>query len=206
MSSLGNSEPMYVLDPYETATIQGWRTSLDNVRRFVFVDEQRSYAQRTGQANSDMGWIRVLAFHERRLAWRNPRYQVPQPWNGERDDELGRLEAEEGQRAESPESGSKDQAGGDEMSKAAPSEPNALYDQRSNGNEQRAFPGTGWGDQRRDPVQRVEFYAAAQATDHLVLRYEYASGLRALGIVPQTRPWRLWEREGQLGFAQPPRW
>lgn len=207
MSSLGHDEPMYVLDPWESATIQGWRTSLESVRRFVFVDEERSYAERSGQSNSDMGWIRVTAFREQRpIAWRYRRYDVPQPGN-ERDDQLGRREAEEGKGAQAPEAGSKDQAGG-ELQKSGPTpvEPNMAFDQRSNGDEQRSFPGTGWGDRRRDVVQQVQFLAAAQATDQLVLRYEYASGLRALGIIPQTRPWRLWEREGQLGFAQSPRW
>src|SRR5262249_51944671 len=63
-SSLDHSEPLYVLDPYEQATIRGWRTSLDQVRKFVFVNEDRSYAERTGQANGDMGWVRVLSFRE----------------------------------------------------------------------------------------------------------------------------------------------
>src|SRR6185369_16522851 len=78
MSNLRSTEPMYVLGPWEQATIRGWRSSLDEVRRFVFVDERRSYAQRTGQANSDMGWIRVLAFREQL------------PWWQSRDNGLGR--------------------------------------------------------------------------------------------------------------------
>src|SRR5262249_2892599 len=65
-SSLSRDESMYVLDPFESTVIRGWRTSLDHVRQFVFVDEERSYAERTGQANGDMGWIRVLAFREQR--------------------------------------------------------------------------------------------------------------------------------------------
>src|SRR4029077_10482385 len=44
-SNLSNDEAMYVLDPYEQSTIRGWRTSLNDVRRFVFVDEERSYAE-----------------------------------------------------------------------------------------------------------------------------------------------------------------
>src|SRR6266850_1194209 len=36
-SRLSHDEPMYVLDPYSQAVIRGWRTSLDDVRRFVFV-------------------------------------------------------------------------------------------------------------------------------------------------------------------------
>ncbi|HUK63667.1 MAG TPA: hypothetical protein VLV15_10040, partial [Dongiaceae bacterium] len=71
ISSLRPSEDMYVLGAYEQATIRGWRTSLDEVRRFVFVDERKSYAQRTGQANSDMGWIRVLSFREQLPWWQS---------------------------------------------------------------------------------------------------------------------------------------
>ena len=41
--------------------------------------------------------------------------------------------------------------------------------------------------------------------DHLVLRYEYASGLIALGIFPDGD--RLRDRDrGELSFARPPRW
>ena len=73
ITGLRADEDMYVLGPWEQATIRGWRTSLDEVRRFVFVDEQRSYAERTGQANSDMGWIRVLAFREQLPWWQGYR-------------------------------------------------------------------------------------------------------------------------------------
>jgi hypothetical protein len=56
-------------------------------------------------------------------------------------------------------------------------------------------------------VQRVWFVAERRATDQLVFRYEYASGLRALGIHPRGSRDRIHERErGELGFAQPPRW
>jgi len=64
-SSLASSEPMYVLGPYQSTTIKGWRRSLSRVAQFVFVDEERSYAERTDQANGDLGWIRVAAFRER---------------------------------------------------------------------------------------------------------------------------------------------
>ena len=44
--------------------------------------------------------------------------------------------------------------------------------------------------------------------ERVTLRYEYASALRALGILPA--PWwardRLRERDGGTGFAKPPRW
>ena len=50
---------MYVLDPWQRTTVRGWRTSLEEVRQFTFVDEQASYAARSGKANEKMGWIEV---------------------------------------------------------------------------------------------------------------------------------------------------
>jgi len=192
-TDLTNHESMYVLDPYESATIQGWRTSLNDVRRFVFVDEDRSYASRTDQANGDMGWIRVLSFREQ-----TPIAYVPkvrrQDWNGPRD-ESGQNELDgrsRGEAAPAPSAGEGLRAG------KAPAMQNF-------GPESESAPGTGWGDHRYDPVAQTQFLAMAYPTDQLVLRYEYESGLRALGIFPRQR--RVFERErGELGFAQPPRW
>ncbi len=187
-SALRRDEAMYVLDPWETTTIRGWRTSLREVRRFVFVDEERSYAESTGQANGDMGWIRVATFRESHpYGWRGvPRYR-----NDEESRRGGRLGDE---LNEAPPSLDKSRANSRQMAgeSAAPSAPESA-------------PGTGWGDRRHDPVQQTNFRAERQASDQLVLRYEYASGLRAIGIFP-ARNHRIWDRErGEMGFAQPPR-
>ena len=195
-STLASGKPMYVLGPYETTVIRGWRTSMSEVRQFVFVDEERSYAERTDQANGDMGWIRVLAFRENQ----------PQVWYEKpmlKDDR-----ANEGQ-AERRVDGAPAPPGASGQAQEAPKSP-ARDESRASagimGNAGESFPGTGWGDRRDDPAQWVHFIAAPVATDHLVLRYEYEDGLRALGIFPE-RTNRLWERDhGQLGFAQPPRW
>ncbi len=180
-SDLAANEPMYVLDPWESATIAGWRSSQSEVRRFVFVDEERSYANRTDQANGDMGWIRVHAFRE---------YQ-PQTNNG-----WGKTRSFYRDGGEAPPSSAAPELNGQsqrrDMSNLAPNE---------QGN-----PGTGWGERRYDPVRRVWFQPEPYATDQMVLRYEYESGLRALGIYPR-RGNRTWQRErGELGYAQPPRW
>jgi hypothetical protein len=190
-SHQGRDEAMYVLDPWESATVRGWRTSLDEVRRFVFVDEQRSYASRTGQANGDMGWIRVLAFEERgaHVSRLRPMLDGLLPRAGRED--KGRMEAPP---AAAPQS--------NEVLRGSASETKALAG-RSQADE--ASPGTGWGERREDRVSETWFVAAAAPGDRLVFRYEYASGLAALGIRPEGR--RLEQRErGELGFAQPPRW
>lgn len=206
---LASDEPMYVLDAWESATIRGWRTSMNEVRRFVFVDEKRSYASRTGQANSDMGWIRVLAFREQQpVAWH---------WNG-----VGRRDSDErdgAPHAEESRERSKNQpdvlaAPPQASGKSAPA-PTA---QRMDGTEDKqmvgdlskdgssSYPGTGWGDRRTDRVHYVDFTPERRAADQLVFRYEYARGLVALGIYPARD--RLRERDGGgwVGFASAPRW
>jgi hypothetical protein len=201
-SHLGADEPMYVLDPYQSATIKGWRKDLGNVSKFVFVDEERSYAARTDQANGDLGWIRVVAFHEvRPVAW-GSRMNLYRDGGG----------SEQGAPSAPPAPEARD-----EMSKDAP----RAKAQRADGNtlesapsrsleplaEKESSPGTGWGGNQRDRVREVEFTPERNACAQVILRYEYHAALVSLGILP----WRgydrdrLWEREnGQLGFAPPP--
>jgi hypothetical protein len=198
MSRLSPNEDMYVLSPREQATIRGWRTSLDEVRRFVFVDENRSYAERTGQANSDMGWIRVLTFNEQRPWWQT-RNDIGKrrrtPFFNDDHAQSAPVPPDLAPRAQAD---SKDGAPGAMKSMA----PEAQNDLRQDGN----FPGTGWGERKQDHVQRTQFTPDPFAVDHLIFRYEYASGLQALGIQP-VRRWRdrLGERDGEMGFARPPR-
>jgi hypothetical protein len=71
------------------------------------------------------------------------------------------------------------------------------------------YPGTGWGAREDDRAMLVDFEPQPSPAERITLRYEYASALRALGILPA--PWwardRLREREaGESGFAKPPRW
>jgi len=196
-SSLEPGEGMYVLGPFQTAEIRGWRTSLDEVRQFVFVDEARSYASRTGQANGDMGWIRVAAFEELRpvaLGFTMPRDRA------ERRATDGTPEPREPAKDHAP----ADEEGVRREGSAAPRAQGYAQDELSRGRDDSSFPGTGWGERSEDHVIRTEFRAERVATDQLVLRYEYASGLGQLGIY--TRERRIWDREdGALGFAQAPR-
>jgi len=200
-SRLSRDETMYVLDPWETATIKGWRTSLHEVRKFVFVDEERSYAERTGQANGDLGWIRVLSFREKhpQLGWGQVRRNRPEyRKDGDYFEEFDAPNAAREEMAPAPQSTAPPMAGNDAR--------RSIGDTRSSyrGSAPDANPGTGWGDRQHDAVREIQFDAARTATDHLVMRYEYAAGLQALGIFPQR--YRLWDRErGQIGFAQPPR-
>jgi len=58
------SQAGYVLEPWETAEIAGWRKSLDDVAQFLFTDLPDSYAARTGRPD-DVGVIGIAVFRER---------------------------------------------------------------------------------------------------------------------------------------------
>ena len=84
----GVSQDGYVLDPWETAEIDGWRKSLEEVAGFVFTDLGDSYAARTGRPQN-VGVIGVAVFEEAR-----PRYFPAPPAPIARNGGSAREEAE----------------------------------------------------------------------------------------------------------------
>ena len=185
---------MYVLYPWDDTVVQGWRTSLEDVRQFTFVDEERSYATRSGKGGGRLGWIEVEIYRERRPVARPWPYW---PYRPDDDRPEGGEPSEEGRR----EPNAKDDsaaAARDGIAERRPVPPATAAP---------AYPGTGWGPRAEDPVRVVSFDPAPAPAERITLRYEYASALRALGILP--RSWwsrdRLRERErGEEGFARPP--
>lgn len=65
------SQAGYVLAPWQTTEVTGWRKSLEGVARFVFTDLPDSYAARTGRPDN-VGVIGIAAFRERRAVRRPP--------------------------------------------------------------------------------------------------------------------------------------
>src|SRR5262245_52491933 len=191
---------MYILDPWCETSVRGWRTSLKEVRRFTFVDEEGSYSARAGKANNKMGWIEVGVFRE--LGdWVSKRQPVtPGVWRQDR----GQADAP---TAQAPPSTSPPVP--EERAEAQRDSEERLRSQGYEGGAPRSYPGTGWGHSTYDPAQLVHFDPQPTPLQLLTVRYEYAPALRALGILPVQR-WtrdRLNEREhAQDGFAQPPAW
>ncbi|HSD66116.1 MAG TPA: hypothetical protein VLF95_05415 [Vicinamibacteria bacterium] len=181
---------MYVLDPGQRTTVRGWRTSLQEVRQFTFVDERASYAARSGKANEKMGWIEVAAYRERRPFVRHaPASPRPGPYGAE-GDSAGKDEGP----AERP-----------ARSSAEAAAPSAL-----GGAQARSYPGTGWGRRTDDPAVLVSFDPETDPCERVTLRYEYRPALVALGVLPRRLPPprdRLRERDhADAGFAPPPLW
>jgi len=181
---------MYVLDPHGRATVRGWRTSLQEVRRFTFVDEEVSYAARTGQSNSRMGWIEVSVYRERR------RWTRPQP--------LGEAPVSRDRARES----SGETRGSESAADAAAPEARAM-EKGEGTSAARSYPGTGWGSRAHDRAVLVQFEPERSPSQRTTLRYEYRDALVALGVLPRphTSRDRLAERDrGEGGFAPPPLW
>ena len=183
---------MYVLDPWQRTSVQGWRTSLQEMRQFTFVDERASYAARSAKANEKMGWIEIAAYRERRAfvrtAPRQERPVRPTPVESE-GDAAGRSAAPANEAARDSAEGTAPKRHGDSQA--------------------RAYPGTGWGDRAHDPVVLVSFDPESEPSERVTLRYEYRPALVALGVLPRRVPPRdrLWERErAEPGFSQPPLW
>jgi hypothetical protein len=188
---------LYVLDPWGETTIRGWRTSLDDVRRFTFVDEKASYAARSGKSNSKMGWIEVAVFRERRV-WRQPYDRLTEPREEFRDKseyEAPGTDADAAARSDSSE-GKARAAAPPLAAESAPAP--------------RSYPGTGWGSRVDDHAVVVDFEPETTPSERQTLRYEYASALYALGVLPRPYPPyrdRLGERDrGEAGFVRPPAW
>jgi hypothetical protein len=207
----GNQETgggrMYVLDPWETTTIRGWRTSLSEVRRFTFVDERTSYATRSGQASGKMGWIEVAVYRERRPVYPAPACCDEAP--GSRPDTLLREESRSDGRDAQAVPAAPGAAGSPEAGNEAKDAARTLGAPITPSERRPSYPGTGWGAQTSDPVSVVSFDPETRPAECLTLRYEYASALRALGIplLPEWNADRLHQRErGDLGFAKPPAW
>ncbi len=64
-SHLARDERKYILDAYEQASYQGWRTGRNQVNRFYFTDAGDSYADAWGD-RSAMGVIAVAVYREQR--------------------------------------------------------------------------------------------------------------------------------------------
>ena len=55
----------YILYPYETIVIDGWRTDLMSVRKFIFTRKNKSYSAKTEQGTNNLGVIGLAVFREK---------------------------------------------------------------------------------------------------------------------------------------------
>jgi len=102
-SHLRRNEPMYLLNPYQTATYDGWRTSDTEVHRFYFTRTDDSYADAFGDRTA-MGVISVAAYAEK------PRPRQKRMYREESREDTGRRAAPSAALGESAKSAPAEQA------------------------------------------------------------------------------------------------
>ena len=160
----------YVLGPWQTTEITGWRKSYQDVAQFYFTDLPDSYAARTGRPDN-VGVIGVAVFRERAQPQPQPYYE-PAP--------IAREDREY------------DRARG--AAKSAPAAPSAsrraseaAADSAYGGGVAQSI-GTGHGEREWSPVSRTDFVRASRTPAQVAqLRYDDVPNLVAMGVMPRYR-------------------
>lgn len=176
------SQAGYVLEPWESTEINGWRKSLDDVAQFVFTDLPDSYAARTGRPDN-VGVIGIAVFEEAR-----PVYYEPTPiWR--RSPPVARDDAPAA-KAAAPTA----EARGMDRDEAAAAQ----------------TLGTGHGEREWAPVSRTGFVRATRTPAQVTqVRYDDYRTLVARGVLPRQPDYR-WKGDEPEAFpagfvADPPR-
>lgn len=173
----------YVLEPYETLVIDGYRRSLDEVAAFYFASRHDSYTARRGSAEH-AGVIGVALFEEKRSR------SKPQP-----------LTRSSYESAPAPEpfpsaKATRDRSGSDDALAA----------------ESEEHLGTGYGASEYSPVHETDFKRRRNARPdaRLTVYYDSHEGLQARGLLPRrvdvADPYEpAYEpRDADPGFASAP--
>jgi hypothetical protein len=156
----------YVLGPWQTTEVAGWRKSLHDIAQFEFTAISDSYAARTGRPQN-VGVIGVAVFRERAPRWRHY------------DDAVSKQEAPAGAapRAQAE----RDAAAG------ARSAPQPVLGATAPPAE--AKLGTGHGAREWSQARQVGFERdSAHPVEVHALRYDSERNLVAMGVIPP--PWR----------------
>jgi hypothetical protein len=172
----------YILPAYGSATIEGFRTSLERVATFRFSSVAESYAGRKGQTR-DVGVIGVAFFPERA-----PVVVVPMPLRPYDREKQSRAPAGAGhasrdEAAPRPASAFPPSAAAD-VGAAAEESSSAGPISRERAAHERKGLGTEFGEARESHVEETQFVRASATlpSDIIAFRYNDRSGLMALGI------------------------
>ena len=203
----GAQQSGYVLAPWESAQVRGWRKSLNDVAEFVFTSVPHSYAARTGRPQN-VGVIGVAVFREAL-----PPPPPPQPYGPPvgRDDYDYRSESSAKDSADyaSREARPAEPAAPATSAAQAAGSAGALAKSAPAGERARQQLGTGHGERRYDPVGTTEFErASATPSEVLTIYYDDYQTLAARGIVPPPccRPQPRREPDPfPVGFVPDPR-
>jgi hypothetical protein len=173
------SQSGYVLAPYQSAEITGWRKSYAEAAAFYFTALPDSYAARTGRPDN-VGVIGAAVFRERVPEAVGGWFQPSPPVAAKESGTSNRMETE--RRAAAPPAATAADAAGVAQD-AAPrsrSEFAARDDKKL---------GTGHGEREYAPTTQTTFERASSAPAEIVqVRYDSYANLLASGVIPRAVP------------------
>jgi len=187
----------YVLAPWQTADITGWRKTDAEAAAFYFTALPDSYAARTDRPQN-VGVIGVAVFRERLPPPRPVPFEIS-PSSGRHADEAERRAQTkpDGSSADSTTTGAAG-AGANRVT-ARPSGATAGATAESAPTSPAPAPapaqraerlGTGHGEREYSPISRTSFERASTHPAEVVqIRYDSHANLVAAGVVPARRPW-----------------
>jgi hypothetical protein len=176
-----SSQAGYVLDPWQSIQVSGWRKSYSDIAEFYFTDLPDSYAARTGRPDN-VGVIGVAAFRERQIE-PVPYYQ-PMPQVGSIDERDSAADsAQRGGSAPAAQAAPQAEA----KSSSGLASASAPYDStRRDENAVAQELGTGHGQRRYDPVSETQFERESSRPNQIVsLFYDSYAALAARGVIRQ---------------------
>lgn len=172
-SDLLSNERKYVIEPWQTLYLDGWRTSSTETHRFYFTTPKESYSVRAFGDRSAMGIIGIAAYREVRS--RTMREYDGRDWPAPPESmmDAGRWPSNRFEQKEAaPSSRSKE---GDRL-------------------------GTGFGDSRYSPSYTVSFEPERQPAWKALYKYETRQSLCRQGIIEcdghHEHPNRMWDERG----------
>jgi len=164
----------YVIEPWGSVEIAGWRKSMARTAAFYFTDLGNSYAARTGRPY-DVGVIGVAVFDERPAQVAPTRQQI----GAER-------KAEPATHADRPAAAPGAARNVADAQEAARASPEATAPSASFNGVPLAKLGTGHGRSESSHARRVSFVRATAAPAQVLsIQYDRHENLAALGVVPQ---------------------
>ena len=192
---LGNYKKQrgYVLEPFGSVVIEGFRTSLNSVAAFRFASVGQSYTTQRGTPQH-VGVIGVALFKEKERKEKAPIAVAPAPYYSARrkasPGKAARQPFPESEPAAGDDAAFEQEAGADADGAFAPSEPAPTVTPHHE-------LGTEYGESQHSAVHQVEFrrHRKRKPDGYLTLYYDSLRGLEARGIIPsQTH---------NIGFGDP---
>ena len=172
------SQTGYVLAPYQSAEITGWRKSYAEAAAFYFTALPDSYAARTGRPDN-VGVIGAAVFRERVPEAMGGWFQPAPPLAAKESGASNRMGAER-QAPAAPAGTTAD---------AAPAQDAARRSRSELAGRDEKKLGTGHGEREYSPTTQTAFERASSSPAEVVqVRYDSYANLLASGVIQRARP------------------